>query len=316
VLTADCGVASTEAPKLDSPRHRARLRTVPVKQWPSVVRRVVKESARDRITMIAASLAFHGFLALLPILIALVGLLGLVGLSGTSLHHLLHATSVLLPTQMSEVLNQQLRKPASRQVNFVELVLGLAVALWSSVEAMSALQVALDVAYEVPRDRGFFGRRLVAFPLIGVTLLLGGVASVLLVLGAPLARLLPSAFALVKPEFHVLLLIIRYGGSLVLVMLLLSAYYSFGAARPRATWEWVSPGSVLAALGWVIASAGFSFYLDHFAHESRTYGALAGVAVTLLWMFLTGVVILFGAELNRELERVAGGAAAIDLPCP
>jgi len=260
--------------------------------------------------MIAASLAFHGFLALLPILIAAVGLLGLVGLSGNSLHHLLHATSVLLPAQMSQVLNQQLLKPPSRQVNVLEFVLGLVVALWSSVEAMSALQVALDVAYEVPRDRGFVGRRVVAFPLIGVTVLLGGVASVLLVFGDDLVKLLPSAFALVRPEFHALLLVVRYGGSLLLVMLLLSAYYSFGPARERPSWEWVSPGSIVAAAGWVVAAAAFSFYLDHFGHESRDYGALAGVAVTLLWMFLTAVVVLFGAELNRELERMAGEVAS------
>jgi membrane protein len=256
--------------------------------------------------MIAASLAFHGFLALLPILIAAVGLLGLVGLSSGALHQLLHATDVLLPAQMSQVLNQQLLNPASKQENLVELVLGLAVAFWSSVEAMSALQVALDVAYEVPRDRGFVGRRVVALPLIGVTVLLGGVASVLLVLGDEVARLLPSGLALVKPEFHAVLLVIRYGGSLLLVMLLLSAYYSFGPAQARPAWDWVSPGSIVAAIGWVVAAAGFSFYLDHFGHESRDYGALAGVAVTLLWMFLTGVVVLFGAELNRELERMVG----------
>ena len=289
---------------------RARVLSVPPSKWPALAKRVVTEAAHDRATMIAASLAFHGFLALLPILIAAVGLLGLVGLSSSTLHTLLHATNVLLPAQMSQVLNAQLLKPASNRVNIVELVVGVAVALWSSIEAMSALQVALDVAYEVPRDRGFFGRRLVAIPLIGVTLLLGGVASVLLVLGTPLAELLPSAFALVKPEFHAILLFIRYGGSLVLVMLLLSAYYSFGVARPKSSWEWVSPGSVVAAVGWVVAAGSFSFYLDHFAHETRTYGALAGVAVTLLWMFLTGVVILFGAELNREFERMGEADAA------
>ncbi|MHB8245162.1 MAG: YihY/virulence factor BrkB family protein [Acidimicrobiales bacterium] len=259
------------------------------------------ESAHDRITLIAASLAFHGFLALLPILIAGVGLLGLVGLSPSTLHHLLHATSVLLPTQMSSILNQQLTGPPSSQVNLTELVVGLLVALWSSVEAMAAIQVALDVAYEVPRDRGFFGRRVAAIPLIGITVVLGGVASVLLILGHPIARLLPAGLS--TP-----LVVVRYGGSLVLVMLLLSAYYSLGPAHRKFRWEWVSPGSVVAAIGWVASALGFSFYLDHFGHESRTYGALAGVAVTLLWMFLTATIVLFGAEVNRELERLAEGS--------
>ncbi|MHB1988118.1 MAG: YihY/virulence factor BrkB family protein [Acidimicrobiales bacterium] len=291
---------------------RARPLTVGPSEWLSLLVRVTRESARDRITMIAASLAFHGFLAMLPVLIAVIGLLGLLGLAPSTLHGVLHATSVLLPRQMSQVLNQQLSRPPSRQVNIVEVIVGFAVALWSAIEAMAALQVALDVAYEVQRDRGFIGRRLVAIPLIGISLLFGGIASVLLVLGAPLARLLPPAVSLVKPEYHVLLLVVRYGGSLVLVMLLLSSYYSFGPARSARTWDWVSPGSIVAASGWVLTAAGLSFYLDHFAHESRTYGALAGVAVTLLWMFVTAVVVLFGAELNRELERVAATRADAD----
>lgn len=249
--------------------------------------------------MIAASLAFHAFLALLPVLVATVGLLDLVGLSSGELHTLVHDSSVLLPSQMAGILNHDLLQPPSRVTNLAEVVFGLAVALWSSVEAMAALQVALDVAYEVPRDRGLLGRRAMALPLLGITAVLGGVASALLVLGGPLAQLLPDAV-------HPLLSVLRYGGSLVLVTLLLSALYTFGPAHEEAVWEWVSPGAVLAAAGWVVLALGFSFYLDHFGHESRTYGALAGVAVTLLWLFLTSVAVLFGAELNRELERMAG----------
>jgi membrane protein len=245
----------------------------------------------------AASLAFHGFLALLPVVVATVALLDLVGLSSAQLHHLVHAISVLLPEQMAKILNGELLKPPSRRVNVVEVVLGLVVALWSSVEAMAALQVALDAAYEAPGDRGLVGRRLMALPLIGVTVVLGAVASVLLVLGGPIGHLLPAGT-------HPLLSVLRYGGSLVLMTLLLSSYYSFGPTMGASVWEWVSPGGVLAAVGWVLTSLGFSFYLDHFGHESRTYGALAGVAVTLLWFFLTAVVVLFGAELNRGLERL------------
>ncbi len=255
--------------------------------------------------MNAASLAFHGFLTLVPILIALLGLLGLVGLSPGALHSLLHDVSVLLPAQMSQVLEEQLRKPASRRANVLEVVLGTAVAIWSSIEAMSALQIALDVAYEVPVDRGFLQRRLRSVPLIAATLVLGGVASILIVLGGEVVRLLPSQLAIVRPELHSLLALIRYGGALVLVVLLLSAYYNFGTARDRSRWQWVSAGSVTAAAGWALASLCFSFYLDHFGHESRDYGALAGVAVTLLWMFLTGTAVLLGAEVNRELERAA-----------
>jgi membrane protein len=275
---------------------RERLWHIPPRRWPLLLRRVLKQAARDRVTTVAGSLAFHGFLALLPVVIAGVGLAGLVGLSRSTLHSLVHGLSVLLPSQMSSILNQQLSRPSAKGVNVAELVVGLLVALWSSIEAMASLQIALDLAYEVEGDRGFVGRRLMALPLIGVTLVLGGVGSALLVLGGPIGRLLPSGL-------HPALTVVRYAGSLVLVALLLSAYYSFGPARTEKRWEWVSPGSVAAVAGWALSSLAFSFYLDHFAHESRTYGALAGVAVTLLWLFLTAVVALLGAELNRELER-------------
>lgn len=270
---------------------------MPLRQWPALVARVLRESAHDRITTAGASLAFHGFLALLPVVIAVVALLDLVGLSSTQLHGLVHDISVLLPKQMASVLNHQLLKPPSRQVNVVEVVLGLGVATWSSVEAMAALQVSLDVAYEASSDRGLLGRRLMALPLLVITIVLGGAASALLVLGGPIRQLLPAGV-------DVLLAVIRYGGSLLLVTLLLSAYYSFGPAMEKSVWEWVSPGGVVAAGGWVLTSLAFSYYLDHFGHETRDYGELAGVAVTLLWFFVTAVVVLFGAELNRGLERL------------
>jgi len=270
---------------------------VPLRRWPGLLRQMLTAAAHDRITTAAASLAFHGFLALLPVVIATVALLNLAGLSSGELHRLVHTIRVLLPQQMAGVVERDLVSPPARGVNVVEVVLGLVVALWSSMEAMASLQVALDLAYEASGDRGFLARRAMALPLLGITAVLGGAASALLVLGGPIRELLPTGL-------HVVLSVVRYGGSLLLVTLLLSAYYRWGPAVERSTWEWVSPGGVAAAAGWVLTSLGFSFYLDHFGHETRTYGALAGVAVTLLWLFLTAVVVLLGAEINRGLERV------------
>lgn len=284
---------------------RARLRDLSPRSLPGVIGRVVVESGHDRITSSAAGLAFHGFLALVPVVIAAIGLFNLVGLSPSALHHLLHDTSVLLPAQMSNEINTQLVSHSSRGTSLVELIVGSAVALWSAVEAASSLQIALDVAYEVERDRGFVGRRLRALPLLAATVVLGGVASVVLVLGGPIEHLLPAHLALVSPAAHGLANAVRYLGALGLLAILLSTYYSLGTARSPSRFEWASPGALAAAVGWAAAAAVLSVYLDHFGHESRTYGALAGVAVTLLWMYLTAVVILLGAELNRELERIA-----------
>ncbi|MGH2930365.1 MAG: YhjD/YihY/BrkB family envelope integrity protein, partial [Solirubrobacteraceae bacterium] len=174
---------------------RAKLRSVRTRDWGLVVRHLAAHIVGDRITTIAASLAFHGFLALLPLLLAIVALLDIVGLSQSALHTLLHDTSVLLPGQMSEVVNKEIASPPGHGTTVIELAVALAVALWSSIEAMSTLEIALDVAYDIERDRGFLGKRLIALPLIGSTIVLGGAASVLVVLGGQIRSLLPGSLA-------------------------------------------------------------------------------------------------------------------------
>ncbi len=282
---------------------------VALRTWPALIRKVLREAVEDRITTSAASLAFHWFLAIFPATLAAVALVGIVGLSASQLRSLVHGVDVVLPVQMSQTIDEALRNPTKGAGGGVEVVLGLLVALWSAVEAMAALQVGLDVAFEVSSDRGFVRRRLVAIPLLVLTVLLGGAASGLLVLGDPIRALLPSSVALARSTFDAAWVILRWAGAMALVVVLLSAYYSFGPNRERSRLQWVSPGAVAAALGWLGASAAFSFYLDHFGHESRSYGAFAGVAALLLWLYLTGLVVMLGAELDCELGRsVTAGA--------
>jgi membrane protein len=269
----------------------------------AVLRATLRESARDRISSSAASLAFHWFLAVFPAAVAAIGLAGLVGLSPDTLHRLVHGIGVLLPVQVSQVLDEALRRPPTGQAGGLGVVLGVAVALWSAIEAQASLQVGLDVAFEVDRDRGFVGRRLMALPLVVLTVLLGFSASVLAVLGDPLRTLLPRHSALVTPAFNAVWELLRFGAAAVALLVLVSAYYALGPSRPTLRWRWVSAGSAAATAGWLLASAGFAVYLDHFGHESRTYGAFAGVAVLALWLYLTAMAVLVGAELDAELAR-------------
>ncbi len=277
----------------------------------TLARLTLAETVRDRITTIAGSLAFHWFLAIFPAAVALIGFAGVFGLSPSALHGILHGASTLMPSQTSHILSQALQHRTPKEAGQLELVFGVLVALWSATEAMAALQIGLDVAFEVDRGRGYLGRRAMAVPLLAATVLLGASASALLVLGDPIRSLLPANFALVKPAATVAWDVLRWGGALVLVMLLLSVYYSIGPRRTRRRWHFVTPGSVVATLGWLGASTAFSFYLKDFGHETRTYGAFADVAVLLLWLYLTGLAVLIGAEVNCEVERleVASGNA-------
>jgi membrane protein len=258
-------------------------------------------SAKDRITTSAGGLAFHWFLAVATALVAAVGIIGLVGLSPAVLERLVKDVEVLIPVQLADTVDQALRNPGARAGGWAAAVIGSAGALWSAVESMAALQVGLDVANEVASDPGFLRRRLRAVPLAAVTVVLGGAAFALLVLGDPIRSLLPASFPLARSAFDALFDLIRWAGALVLVVALLTVYYRYGPNRPPPR-RWLSVGALGAALIWMGASAGFSYYLSHFGHESRTYGALAGVAVLLLWLYLAGVAVLFGAELDRQID--------------
>jgi membrane protein len=274
----------------------------------TVARRTLSESTQDRITTGAASLAFHWFLAIFPAMVAVVGVFHLVGLSGADLAKVVHDVNVVLPSQAATVITQAIQSPASSRAGIIEVIAGTLVALWGGIEAMAALQVALDIAYEVPRDRGFLGRRVMSLPLLGLTVVLGGAGFLLVVLGVPVGTLIRSSVPVAGSLFALLWNWLRWLAGLGLVMLLLSSYFSLGPAR-RPRWRWISAGSVVATVGWLGGSVAFSFYLNHFGHEARTYGAFAGVAVLLLWLLLAAVVALVGAELNCELERPSSPAA-------
>lgn len=287
---------------------RVRAMTLGPREWPGVFRQVMRRSSADRITTAAGSLSFHWFLALFPAAIALLGLAGLVGLTHQQLQGLVHGIGVIAPSSAANVLVSALRTPLSHRASATAVIAGGVVALWSAVESMAALQVGLDIAYESGSDRGFVRRRIVALPLLGATVVLGGSAFALLVVGQPIGTLLRHSVPVAGPVFAWGWTAVRWVGAVVLVSLLLSAIYSIGPMRDRRRWEWMSPGGVLAVAAWLGASAAYSVYLDNFGHASRTYGAFAGVAVLLLWLFISGLAVLLGAELNRELERMSASS--------
>ncbi len=184
----------------------------------------------------------------------------------------------------------------------IAVVAGLAVAAWSAIEAISALQQALDVAFDVAKPHGFILRRVRALPLLAVTIVLAGVAVALLVFGGAIEKLVADQLPLgLHGVLDVGAWVVRIVGSLIAMTLLLSIYYGAAQGRSWKRWRVLSLGSAIATVGWVLTSLGFSLYLTHSAGESATYGPLAGVAVLLLWLYLTFVVVLMGAEIDHAI---------------
>jgi membrane protein len=271
---------------------------IPLRGWWQVWERVFTESARDNLSVVAAGCAFYALFAIFPAISALISLYGLVVEPG-NVEQSFGMLVYVLPTEAYEIVIEQIRRvaEASGQTLGWNLALTLGLALWSANSLAQALFAALNIAYEEPERRSLLQFYLSAFTFT-VLGIVGGLVMLLAIVYVPII------FATVgfSTEFETLVRYGRWPFLAVLVLLLLSLLYRFGPCRENAKWRWVSIGSLFATAVWLLASAGFSFYVSHFAHYDRTYGSLGAVIVFLFWFYITFYIILVGAEINAELE--------------
>ena len=259
---------------------------LPARDWKSTVTRTLKEIKDDRITLIAAGMAYYMFLAIFPAAIAFIGILGLANIDTAPITE---AIKENLPGESGAVFIQAIEgaQQPSDSASLTAAAVGFAIALWSASSGFIAMQRGLNVAYDVSEDRKFVGARAVAFALIIATGLLGGV---------------PSPFFTGESTVWK---VIGWIATVIAVIVLFSLYYYLGPKRDRPKWQWVSAGGIVGAAIWILSSVGFGLYAGDPSRYAKTYGSLGAVIALIVWLYLTSISILVGGELNAELERQA-----------
>src|SRR5215218_7575217 len=280
----------------DRGRQAEQPQQIPPKGWTDIAKRTAKEVKADQVPLLAAGVAFYGLLALFPAAIAGISIYGLVADPTTVRDQIAKLTQVLSP-ETATLVGQQLIQVTSGAGGALGLatVVGILTALWSASSGMKAMITGVNLAYDETETRKFVKLRGLALLLTLGAMLLMGVALATIIGYPPIADNLPTVL-------RWLLAIVRFlilGGLLVVGLAVL---YRYAPNRDEPKWTWVSWGSGIAALLWVLATIGFALYATFFGNYNKTYGALAGVIILMFWLFLSAFVVLVGAELNTEME--------------
>lgn len=290
--------ALVEPPTDARGRDASSPRRIPRRGWRDVAARVKGQYRDDNITLLGAGIAFFAVLSSVPALAATVAIYGVFSSPEDVARHVEDLAGAL-PDQARELLTEQLNQVVSTSATGlgVSAVVGIALALWGASAAMKHLIVALSNIYGEHESRGFVSLRSRALLLTIGALLFMGLTVAMLTLGPTVAE------NLLGDSARTVVSALRWPLIAVLMMIGLAILYRYAPDRPGPRWRWVTWGSAIATAIWLVASALFSLYVSTFGTYDETYGSMAAVVVLMLWLFLSAVCVLLGAEINSELEH-------------
>lgn len=285
-------------PQID--RHADTPLQISPRGWWQVLRRTVQQTGEDNLDIVAAGVAFYGFLALIPLLAAMVLTYGLIVAPAEAARHI-RELAVMVPAEALTIIDDQLRGivTAAQAKKGIGLAIALAVALFGAMKGAGAIITALNIAYGETETRG-----IIRTTFMKILLVVGAVAlAATLVIAASVTAFFNRLVQDFGPVAIRTIGILSWLAAATIVSLGIALLYRFAPARRAAKWRWITPGSIFALLGLIAATAGFAFYATNFAGYNATYGALGSVVVLLMWLYIAAFVLMLGAELNAELER-------------
>ena len=314
---------SPRAPEPDAAESQARrqhargkdARTpteIPARGWKEVLTRVYAEISDDRILAVAAGVTFYALLAIFPAIVALVSLYGLTADLSTLNDHLASFAGVV-PGGALDIIRDQVTRIVTKgdgSLGFAFLF-GLGAALWSANAGVKALFDALNVVYDEHEKRSF-----IRLNLISLTFTAGAILFLLFAFNAVVVLPIALDFVGLGDRAETLLSLGRWPLLLCAVLLGLTLLYRFGPSRARPKWRWAAPGSLVAAIIWIAASAGFSWYAANMATYNETYGSLGAVIGFMTWIWISVIVVLLGGELNAEMEHQTAEDTTTGAPRP
>ncbi len=267
--------------------------------WTDIARRVARQVESDDVTLLAAGVAFYGMLALFPTLVALTTIYGLV-LDPQRIEEQVRTVSRIAPDAIQQLLVDRMSAIIgnSDHALTVSLVIALAVTLWTASTGMYGLVRAVNRAYNERETRSFVRLR-------ALSLLLTLGAMLFVVISIALIAVVPATLDLLGLEHgaEIAVVTLRWPLLATMVFVSLAIVYRIAPDRRGPKWRWVSIGSVVATVLWLLGSLGFSLYATHFGSYDRLYGSVGAAVLLLLWLFLSAFCVLLGAEINAEIER-------------
>ena len=285
---------------------------IPWRGWKDVFVRTYREIQDDRLLALAAGVAFYSLVSLFPAIAAGVSSYALFANVGTINKHLSIASDIV-PAGSLDLLGEEISRIAAKSDGKLTFgfLLGLGIALWSANAGMKAIFDALNIIYDEEEKRGIVWLNVVSlFFTVCAIAAVGLAISLVVVFPLFLAAFGPTSLDLPIVRY------LRWPVMFALMILGLSVLYRYGPSRRLAKWRWLSVGSVFAAIAWLAMSLLFSWYLGNFANYNATYGALGAVVGLMMWMWLSTIVVLVGAELNSEIEHQTAHDTTVGLARP